>query len=102
MLALRGGQVFTLSSGAYVWAVLAGVCIGCAEIGYLYLFGGVGLTKPMAASLAVPTIVSGTIVIAMAFSYLALKEPMAWHHLFGGLLIVVGIVVLSAKGFTSG
>ena len=48
MLTLRGGQVFTLSMGSYFWAAVAGVCIGGAEIGYLYLFGGVGLSKPMA------------------------------------------------------
>jgi len=68
ILMVGGGQVLSLSTGTYFWAAIAGLCIGGAEIGYLYLFGGVGLTKPMDASVVIPTIVSGTIVIAMIFA----------------------------------
>jgi len=93
LLILRGGHVLSLSMGSYFWAAMAGLCIGGAEIGYLYLFGGVGLSKPMAASVAIPTIVSGTIVIAMLFSYLVLKETIAWNQLLGSLLIVSGIIL---------
>ncbi len=84
--------MFWLTTSSYVWAALAGLCIGGAEIGYLCLFGGIGLTKPMAASVAIPVIVSGTIVIAMLFSYLVLKEAIGWNQLLGSLLIVLGIV----------
>lgn len=98
LLALRGGHLFSVSSSAYLWAALAGICIGAAEIGYLYLFGGVGLTKPMAASVAIPAIVSGTIVIATLFSYLILKEAVSWNHVLGSFLIVSGIVVLFLRG----
>lgn len=97
ILAVRGGHVFSLSTSAYVWAALAGLCIGGAEIAYLYLFGGVGLVKPMAASVAIPTIVSGTIVISIFFSYLALKETIAWNHLVGGALILGGVVLLFVR-----
>ena len=44
-LALRGGQVMVLSTGSYLWAIVAGLCIGGAEIVYLYLFGGVGFVQ---------------------------------------------------------
>ena len=81
---------------------MAGVCIGGAEIGYLYLFGGVGLSKPMAASVAIPTIVSGTIVFAMLFSYFVLKETIAWNQMLGSLLIVFGIILLFVKAQASG
>ena len=97
VLAFRGGQVFTLSMGSYFWAAVAGICIGGAEIGYLYLFGGVGLSKPMAANVAIPTIVSGTIVIAMLFSYFVLKEPISLNQVLGSLLIVFGIVLFFVK-----
>lgn len=97
ILVLRGGQVFSLSPGAYLWATLAGLCIGGAEIGYLYLFGGLGLAKPMAASIAIPTIVSGTIVIALLFSAIVLKETIAWNQILGSVLIVLGIVFLFLK-----
>ena len=93
-LALRGGHVFALPTGAYLWAVAAGLCIGAAEICYLYLFGGIGLAKPMDASIAIPTIVSGTIVISMFVAYFALKEVIGWSQVLGGALILAGIVFL--------
>jgi drug/metabolite transporter (DMT)-like permease len=94
MLLLRGGHVLTLSMGSYFWAALAGICIGSAEIGYLYLFGRIDLSNPMAAGIAIPTIVSGTIVIAMLFSYFVLKETIAWNQMLGSLLIVFSIILL--------
>ena len=51
-LAFRGGHTFALSPSAYLWAAAAGLCIGGAEIGYLYLFGGIGPFKPMDASVS--------------------------------------------------
>ena len=98
ILALRGGQVFSLSSPCYIWAAVAGFCIGGAEIGYLYLFGGVGVSKPMDASIAIPTIVSGTIVIAMLFSVFVLKEPIGSSQILGGFLFLAGIVLLFVRG----
>ena len=96
-LIMRGGHVLTLSMGSYFWAAVAGICIGGAEIAYLYLFGGIGLSKPMAASTAIPTIVSGTIVISMLFSYLVLKETIAWNQILGSLIIVFGIFLFFIK-----
>ncbi len=94
VLAVRGGQVLSLSPGSYVWAAIAGLCIGGAEIGYLYLFGGVGGVKSMDASIAIPTIVSGTIVIALLFSFLFLKEQISWSQVLGSCLILTGIFFL--------
>ena len=56
----------------------------------------------MAASVAIPTIVSGTIVISMLFSYFILKETIAWNQMFGSLLIVFGIILLFVKAKASG
>lgn len=97
LLLARGGHVLHLSTSAYLWAVAAGICIGGAEIAYFYLFGGIGLTKPMAANVAVPTIVSGTIIITMLVSYLVLKEPFSWNQILGSGCIVLGIVILFLK-----
>lgn len=93
ILSLRGGHTFQLSKNAYLWAVVAGLCIGLAEIGYFYLFSGVAGFKPMAASRAVPVIVSGTILLAMLFSVFGLKENIGWSQVLGGLFIVCGIVL---------
>ena len=97
-LALRGGQVFSLSPAAYLWAALAGLCAGSAEIVYFYLLSGVGFARPMAASVAVPTVVSGTIVIALLFSALVLGEKVAWNQILGACLIVLGIAALFIRG----
>jgi drug/metabolite transporter (DMT)-like permease len=96
-LALRGGQVFALTPRAYLWAALAGLCAGSAEIGYFYLLGGVGVARPMAASVAIPTVVSGTVVIALILSVLVLGERIAWNQILGGCLIVLGIVALFVR-----
>ena len=101
LLILRGGHVLSLSTGSYIWAAMAGLCIGGAEIGYLYLFGGIGLSRPMAANVAIPVIVSGTIVIAMLFSYLVLKEAITWNQLLGSLFIVFGIILFFVRGQAS-
>ncbi len=101
VLLFRGGHAFSLSTGAYFWAAVAGLCIGCAEIAYLYLFGGIGLSKPMPAAIAIPTIVSGTIVIAMLFSLLFLKEAVSWNQIAGSGLIIFGIVLFFLGGKTS-
>ena len=66
------------------------------------MFGGVGLSKPMAASIAIPTAVSGTIVIVMLFSYFVLRETIAWNQMLGSLLIVFGIILLFVKAQVSG
>lgn len=93
LLAIKGGHSFQLGSATYLWAGLAGLCIGLAEIGYFYLFGNLSGDKPMDASTAIPVIVSGTIVIAMLFSVLILNEKIGWNQILGCLLIVCGIAV---------
>ena len=94
VLLIRGGAVLQLSSSAYLWAVAAGLCIGGAEIAYFYLFSGVGSGTPMSAGTAIPTIVSGTILIAMIVSVFLFKESTTWSQLAGAACIVVGIVLL--------
>ena len=85
--------VLKLSAPSYAWAA-AGLCIGAAEIGYFYLFGGLGGSKPLAANLAVPAIVSGTIVITVVVSFFLFKESLTWQQLLGAALIIAGIVTM--------
>ena len=94
ILLARGGHVLQLSSSAYLWALAAGLCIGCAEIGYFYLFGGVAGLKPMPSGIAIPVIVGGTVVISQAISYLVFGESMSWVQGLGGGLVVIGLVLL--------
>ena len=98
-LLARGGHVLKLSTTAYAWAVGAGLCIGLAEIGYFYLFRGVGGTGPVAASVAVPVIVTGTVVLTMLLSSFALKESLGAMQIAGTLVVVVGIAMIFSDGF---
>ena len=93
-LAAQGSHVFTLAPRAYFWAVLAGLCIGAAEIGYFYLFGGIGLDRPMQAGVAIPVIVAGTVAIATVASAVLFGEAFGWRQLAGAALVAGGIVLI--------
>ncbi len=95
-LALQGGHVLAVTRAAVVWAVAAGLCIGAAEVGYFYLFRGVGGAEPMAANVAIPVIVSGAIVLTVIVSWLVFREPFTWTRLLGATLVACGVVVLFA------
>lgn len=97
ILVIQGGHTLQLNYGVYTWAVIAGLCIGMAEIGYFYLFGGLNGGTPMSASVAIPTVVSGTVVLALIFSAVALKEPVGWNQLLGSIIIVCGILLFFVK-----
>ena len=92
----RGVVNFSVGTSSLLWAVGAGVCIGGAEITYLYLFGGVGGLKPMPASLAIPVIVSGSIILALFASVLFFSETLGWRQIGGSALIIAGIVLMSS------
>ena len=101
LLFARGGHTLALSPAAYAWAAGAGVCIGLAEIGYFYLFRGVGGTGPVAASVAVPVIVTGTVVLTMLLASLALKESFGTMQLAGTAVVVIGIAMIFSDAFPS-
>ena len=91
--AAQGGHSFRLGMNAYAWAALAGLCIGAAEIAYFYLFGGIVVSRPD-ASVAIPAIVAGTIVISALAAVVALGERMTLMNALGVALVIAGIVLL--------
>lgn len=101
MLLIRGGQVLSLSLSAYLWAAGAGLCIGLAEIGYFYLFRGVGNTAPIAANVAIPAIVTGTVVITILLSAMVLKESLGPIQIVGTVVVIAGIAMIFSGGMTS-
>ena len=101
MLLIRGGQVLSLSLSAYLWAIGAGLCIGFAEIGYFYLFRGVGNTAPIAANVAIPAIVTGTVVITILLSAMVLKESLGAIQIVGTVVVIAGIAMIFSGGMTS-
>lgn len=93
-LIVRGAASLALPPPAYLWAALAGLCIGVAEIAYFYLFRGVASAPPMPANIAIPIIVSGTIVVAVIIAWLLFREPMTWQKALGTVLIVAGVATI--------
>ncbi len=91
---IRGGQVLQLSWGAYAWAAAAGLCIGGAEIAYFYLFRGVGGGGPMAANVAIPAIVSGTIILSLLGAYFVFGEQLSAKQFAGVGCIILGILLM--------
>ncbi len=95
-LVFQGGHVLAVSRAAVVWGGAAGLCIGAAEIGYFYLFRGIGGAEPMTANVAIPVIVSGAVVLTVITSWLVFREPFTWVRLLGAVLVAGGVVVLFA------
>ncbi len=93
-LLVRGNAVFELTAPVYFWAAAAGLCIGAAEIGYFYLFRGVAGQAPVTANFAIPVIVGGTILLAIAASWIFLNESLSWTKIGGAIMIVAGLVVM--------
>ena len=94
ILYVNGGHDFRLPGGAIFWAVLAGLAIGAAEIGYFYLFAGIGMIRPVSASIAVPIVVSGAIVISRLAAWLVFDEAMGGRQILGAGYILLGTTVL--------
>lgn len=94
MLWGRGVTDFHITHAALGWAVLAGICIGGAEIAYFYLFGGLNGHPPMPAGVAIPTIVTGTVIIAMFAAAAIFHEAIGVRQIIGALLVAVGIFVM--------
>ena len=90
-LGIHGGHTFRLSLPSYLWALGAGVCIGVAEIGYLTIFGS---ASPLPASVVIPTVVAGTVIITLIASVLLFQERLGPLQMAGAAMVVVGIVCM--------
>ncbi len=93
-LLIRGDTALAVPPPALLWAALAGICIGAAEIGYFYLFRGGLSHDAMAANIAIPVIVGGTILVTTLVSWLLLRESMNWTKLIGAVTIIAGVVLM--------
>lgn len=91
-----GTHDFKLTKPAYAWAAASGICIGLAEVGYLYLFGGFGTSEPMPASFAIPIIVAGTLLITALVALFVFREAMTTTQILGLIVIGGGVVMLGA------
>ncbi|MEM7194040.1 MAG: hypothetical protein AAF402_03760 [Pseudomonadota bacterium] len=58
-------QALQLPTQTYILAICGGLCIGLAEILYFYLFRGISGERSVTASVAIPLIVGGTIILTV-------------------------------------
>ena len=83
-----------LNTSTYGWAVAAGLCIGAAEIGYFYLFGSFSSGQSIPASIVIPIVVCGTIIVALLASYLLFGETVSTIQIVGSILAIIGVVMI--------
>ena len=93
----KGERIFVLPSKSYLFAILAGISIGLAEIGYFYLFNASNTDGALNANTAIPIILGGTILVTMIFSFYILKESFNYHKIIGTIFIIIGIYLIFNK-----
>lgn len=81
-----------ISQKGIIFAVLAGVCIGIAEITYFFVF-----SKGVSASVAIPIVMGGTVLVGSLLGIFFLKEAINLWHVLASLLIIVGIGLMYLK-----
>jgi len=78
-----------ISNKGILYAVLAGVFVGLAEITSFFVF-----SKGVAVSTGVPIIIGGSVVFASILGILFLKETLTPIHLIAVILVIIGVVLL--------
>ncbi|HNT29468.1 MAG TPA: EamA family transporter [bacterium] len=81
-----------ISSKGILFAILAGVGVGLAEITSFIVF-----SKNVPASIGIPIIIGGSVVISALLGLFFLKENYTPVHVIGLVSIVAGITLLSIK-----
>jgi transporter family protein len=79
-----------MSSRGITFAVLAGLSVGLAEITAFY-----GFSKGVSASVGIPIMVGGTVLVGVILGLLVLREQLSPLQGLGVLLLLAGIVLVS-------
>jgi len=74
------------------FAVLAGIMVGLAEIASFYAF-----SKWIHASIGIPIIIGGSVLVGAIIGMIFLKETLSPIHYVAIVLIIAGIVILSTR-----
>ncbi len=86
------GASLNISATGARWAVLAGVFVGLAEITSFYVF-----SRGVSASLGIPVIIGGSVVVGALLGALFLRESLDLVSLAAIALIVSGVAILATK-----
>ena len=93
----KGEKIFVLTSKAYLYAMIAGISIGIAEIGYFFLFNPTNTNGALNANVAIPIVLGGTILITMLLSFFYFEETYNLNKIIGTLFIIIGIYLILVK-----
>ena len=85
------GVPVSFSPKGIFYAVLAGVFVGLAEITSFYVF-----SKGINASVGIPVIVGGTVLVGAVLGIVFLKESVSWIQLAGIACILAGVAILAS------
>jgi bacterial/archaeal transporter family protein len=85
------GVAVDFSAKGMVYAILAGVFVGLAEITSFYVF-----SKGINASVGIPVIVGGTVLVGAVLGIVFLKESVSWIQLAGIACILIGVAILAS------
>jgi transporter family protein len=91
LLLRLGGRELPVSNTGLLFAALAGVAVGLAEILTFVVFA-----RGAPASLGSPIIMGGSVLVAALIGVVALRESLHWPQIAGIGLVVAGIALLSA------
>ncbi len=89
-LKFRGNEVIEISQKGIYYSILAGLCVGGAEILSFIVFG-----KGVPASTGIPIIIGGAIVVGAVIGVLFLKEKITVFNILGTIFVVLGILLIS-------
>lgn len=84
------GQDLVINKNALIFPILAGVSTGIAEIFYLFMY-----SKNAPVSIGTPFVLAGTMLVAVLFGALILKEGLPAIKIAGIVITIVGLFILS-------
>jgi transporter family protein len=81
-----------ISQKGILFAVLAGFFVGLAEITSFFIF-----SRGLSASVGIPVIIGGSVLVGAVFGVVFLKETLSYLHYLAIAMIIIGVALLSVK-----
>jgi transporter family protein len=87
------GTPLETSPRGIAFAVFAGIAVGLAEITAFYAF-----SKGISASVGIPVMVGGTMLVGVLLGLLVLREQISLLQGLGVVLLIVGVALVTRTG----
>jgi len=86
------GRDLVISQKGVIFAILAGIAVGLAEITYFFVY-----SKGVQASVAIPLVMGGTVLVGSILGFVFLKETFNLWHVLASVMIIISIFLISFK-----